>query len=247
MNIDLTNKNFIVTGGSKGIGTEIVKLIVDYGGNVVFTYNNSKAEVLNLKKWAKGKNGKVYPFKMDISDCMQIEPFSEFVDSKFDYIDGLINNAGICKDKPFSFMTLNDWNDVINVNVNGTFNITKAIIDKMLLNESGKIVNISSIAGLFGNIGQANYSASKAAIIAFTKTLAKEYAAYNIQVNAVAPGLIETKMIEKIPNKERLIKKIPLQRAGTPLEVAYLTVFLLSSLSSYITGQVIIIDGGLSC
>jgi 3-oxoacyl-[acyl-carrier protein] reductase len=172
----------------------------------------------------------------------------EKIINEFGKIDILVNNAGITRDKLLEKMDDDAWNDVISVNLTGIFNCTKAVIKHMKLQYHGKIINISSVVGLTGNIGQANYSASKGGVISFTKTIAKEYAKYNININAVAPGFIKTSLVKSIPEKimEKILKKIMLGRLGNPEEVAKLVYFLSSDDSTYITGEVININGGLN-
>jgi 3-oxoacyl-[acyl-carrier protein] reductase len=244
----LRNQVAIVTGGSRGIGRAIVQTLVDEGASVVFTYNKNsdEAELLQSKLVDQGKN--VVCVKANSRDYEGAERIALLAEEKFGKIDILINNAGIIRDSSLMMMTQEDWTNVIDVNLTGVFNYTRAVIVKMLRQKSGHIINIASFSGIFGNPGQTNYSASKAGIIGFTKSLAREVGAYDIRVNAIAPGFIETDMMSDIGSKYRneILKRISLRRFGRPEEVASVIKFLLSSSSNYITGQVISIDGGLS-
>jgi len=240
------HKLAVVTGGSGGIGEAIVRKLAKDGYRVVFTYRSNKMKAEKIQN--ELGNSFVFPLYCDLSDCECIEEFYDDVIEVHGIPDILINNAGLTDDSLILRMEMEKWKRVIDVNLNGTFFVTKKFIKDMMRRKGGKIIFISSVSGIHGNPGQANYAASKAAIIGLSKTIAREYAAKNIRSNVIAPGLIETDMSKKVKeeNKLKIIKNIPLKRLGKPEEVADLTGFLVSDSASYITGQVFIIDGGLS-
>ena len=239
----LKNKNIIVTGASGGIGNSIVEKLYDKEVNILAT--GTKIERLEeLKK--KFKNIKI--LKFDISQHDKIE---EFINNATDELGGsldcIVNNAGITKDNLTIRMSLEEWTKVLDINLTSTFLMSKYSIKKMLKNKSGKIINITSVVGHTGNIGQANYTASKAGIVAMSKSLAVEYAKKNINVNCVSPGFISTAMTDKIDEKfkETIISKIPSNRLGKPEDIANTVLFLSSNLSDYINGETIHVNGGL--
>ena len=238
----LEGKVAAVTGGSQGIGKGIVKNLLISGAKVAVlsrseqSLKNTCSELSDL--------GDIIYYAIDVKDFLQVQGCMKKVAEKWGKIDILINNAGITNDKLAIRMTDNNWDEVINTNLKGTFNCIKSVLPNMLKNKNGKIINISSIVGIMGNAGQSNYSASKAGIIGLTKSIAKEYGAKSINVNAIAPGLIETNMTEEI-DKNILSKNIILNRNGLIDDVANLACFLCTEDASYITGQVINIDGGL--
>lgn len=242
------DKIVIVSGGSRGIGKSIVFMLAKEGAKVAFTYLNSDKEANDIAGQTASLPGKAYPYKVDVRDFDKVKEFVEKVKLDLGGIDILVNNAGIVKDRALMVMTKEDWADVINTNLTGVFNFTRNVIVSLLKQKRGDIVNISSVSGVVGMPGQTNYCASKAGIIGFTKALAKEVAPYNIRVNAVAPGFIETDMIANIKPeyKDGLIKSIPLKRFGKPEEVADTVKYLLSQESGFITGQTIILDGGMT-
>lgn len=237
----------LVTGATRGIGKEIALTLAENGFNVALNYRKESEELESLKKEIESKNVKCLAVCGDVSNYEQVENFVKEIISEFGRIDVLVNNAGITKDILLMRMKKEDFESVIDVNLVGTFNVTKNVIPYMMKARNGKIVNISSVVGISGNAGQTNYSASKAGIIGFTKSLAKEVASRNINVNAVAPGFIQTDMTNVLKDeiKEEISKNIPLKRMGTARDVANLVSFLVSENSNYITGQVINVDGGM--
>tara|TARA_B100001741_G_scaffold260767_1_gene224627 strand:- start:621 stop:1358 length:738 start_codon:yes stop_codon:yes gene_type:complete len=241
--IDLKNKNIIVTGASGGIGNSIVEKLNDNGANILAT--GTKQEKLDeLKK----RFNKIKILKFDISKTDQIEEFIENATKELGgNLDCIVNNAGITKDNLAIRMSVDEWNSVINVNLTSTFLLSKFAIKKMLKNKNGKIINITSIVGHTGNVGQTNYTASKAGIIAMSKSLSIEYAKKNINVNCISPGFIETAMTDKLDDKfkEAIISKIPSSKLGKPEDVANAVVFLASSLSDYINGETLHVNGGM--
>lgn len=243
----LLNKVAIVTGGTRGIGRSVVIALAKEGADLVFTYIKSQNLADSLIEEVDRIGRRAIPVQMDVRDFESSKMLVERVKEEFGRIDILVNNAGITRDRSLMMMSKEDWLDVIDTDLTGVFNITRACIITFLKQKEGNIVNISSLSGIHPLPGQVNYAAAKAGVIGFTKSLAKEVAPYNIRVNVVAPGFIETDMIEKLGEKyrARLIGIIPVGRFGTPEEVARVVVFLVSNKSQYITGQVIQIDGGM--
>ena len=240
---DLKNKNVIVTGASGGIGNSIIKKLYDNEVNLLAT--GTKIEKLEELK-SKFKNLKI--LKFDVSENEKIEEFIENALKELGgNLDCLINNAGITQDNLAIRMSLNEWKKVIDINLTSTFLLSKFAIKKMLKNKSGKIINITSVVGHTGNLGQTNYTASKAGIIAMSKSLAIEYAKKNININCISPGFIKTNMTDKLDEKfkEVIISKIPSARLGEPNDVANAVVFLCSNQSSYINGETLHINGGM--
>ena len=236
----------LVTGSSRGIGRAIAIELAKSGIDIVVNDSKNPHEGLEVVNEITKIGQRAIYIQADVSDLDQVEKMVEEIISEFGKMDILVNNAGIIVDKLLKDMTIEEWNKVIAVNLTGVFNCTKSAIKYMQKQKSGKIINISSVSGQIGNIGQANYSASKAGVISFTKTVAKEYAREGVIVNAVAPGFIRTRMIENIPEKVmlKILKQIPLGRLGEPEDVAKLVRFLASDDAKYITGQVISINGG---
>lgn len=244
----LKDKIAIVTGGTRGIGREIVLMLASEGADVAFTYLKSSQEAEKLVSEVKGLGGRCLGVAVDARDFEKAKEFIEKVKAEMGGLDILINNAGITKDKALMLTAKEDWRDVIDTNLTGLFNMTRNAIVTFLKQKNGNIVNITSVSGIIGMARQTNYASSKAGIIGFTKSLAREVAAYNIRVNAVAPGFIDTDMTAglKQGHKEEIEKSIPLGRLGTAEDVARVVRFLLSDSADFITGQVIIVDGGLS-
>jgi len=241
--INIRNKNIIVTGASGGIGNSIVKKLSEFDANILAT--GTKTEKLEELK-SNFKNVKILTF--DISQSEKIEEFIENATKKLGgKLDCIINNAGLTLDNLAIRMSLDEWKKVLDVNLSSTFLLSKFAIKKMLKNKSGKIVNITSVVGHTGNLGQANYSASKAGIIAMSKSLALEYAKKNININCISPGFIQTAMTDKIDEKIRefMISKIPSARLGQPEDIANVVLFLVSNQSNYINGETIHVNGGM--
>lgn len=241
------SKTVLVTGGSRGIGKEVALKFADNGYNVVINYVSSKTDVEELKKEFEQKGVQVLLMQADVTDSDAMENVVKTAIDKFGAIDVLVNNAGITRDNLLMRMTEEDFDKVIEINLKGTYIVTKAVTKYMMKKRKGSIINLASVVGVAGNAGQCNYSASKAGIIGFTKSVAKELASRNIRANAVAPGFIETDMTSVLSDsiKENIHNQIPLKRMGTAKEVANLIYFLGSEESSYITGQVINVDGGM--
>lgn len=241
------NKVALITGGSRGIGKAIALAFAEQGANVAFTYRSAGAAAETVVKEIEARGCKAAGYQSDAKSFDDTHKVVDAVIKDFGRIDILVNNAGITKDTLLMRMSEQDWDDVIDTNLKGAFNFCKAVSRQMIGQREGKIVNISSIAGVIGNPGQTNYSASKAGMIGITKTLAKELASRNIQVNAVAPGFVDTDMTEKLTaqQKEALLNMIPMKRTAKPEEIASVVLFLASPASSYMTGQVVCVDGGI--
>lgn len=243
----LKGKNVIVTGATRGIGREITLTLAKNGANIAMNYRNLNSEVEDLINEIKSFGVDALAIKCDVSITEEVDKFVKEVKSHYNTIDILVNNAGITKDGLILRMKEEDFDDVLDVNLKGTFNTTKSVSSIMVRQKYGKIINISSVVGIAGNAGQCNYAASKAGVIGFSKSVARELASRNINVNVVAPGYINTDMTKNLPDKvkEEIIKSIPMKKIGDPKEVANLVLFLSSNLSDYITGQVINVDGGM--
>lgn len=243
--LNLRGKIAIVTGGSRGIGSTIAKELAKQGAEVVFNYNASKEAAEAVVEEIRRAGGSATAYQANLACIEEAHQLIEKTKEQFGRIDILVNNAGITRDRTFRKMSPQEWNEVINVNLNSVYHTTSAVIHTMLEQKYGRIINISSIIGQAGGFGQTNYSAAKAGMIGFTKSLALETAKSGITVNAVCPGYIETEMTQEIPEKimEQLVEKIPMQRLGTTNEVAEAVLFLINS--NYITGQCINVNGGL--
>ena len=246
MNI-LDQKIALVTGASRGIGKAIALSLANAGASVAITYRNSSAEAEAIVAEIRAAGGQAEAYQSDASSFAQSKEIVDTVIERFKRLDILVNNAGITKDGLLMRMSEEDWDAVIDTNLKGVFNFVKHASRQMMSQRAGKIINISSVVGVIGNAGQINYAASKAGILGITKSLAKELGSRNIQVNAVAPGFIETDMTAKLNDEQRkaLAEEIPLRRTGRAEEIAGVVKFLASSDADYITGQVICVDGGM--
>jgi 3-oxoacyl-[acyl-carrier protein] reductase len=243
----LNNKIALVTGGARGIGREIVLKLASEGANIAFTDIKLEGAADEVVKLVQQKGVKATAIQSDVRNLAEAQNTVDAVVKEYQRIDILVNNAGITRDNLIMRMSEDEWDSVIAINLKGTFNFCKAASRQMLGQREGKIVNIASVVGVMGNAGQVNYSASKAGVIGITKTLAKEFASRNIQVNAIAPGFIDTDMTQKLNQQQReaLTNVIPMKRIAKPEEIASVVAFLASPAASYITGQVVNVDGGL--
>ena len=243
----LLGKAAIVTGGTRGIGRAIVLAVCEEGADCAFTYSRDRNAAEALAQEVRRIGRRALPVQLDVRDFEGAKALVEQVKQVFGRLDILVNNAGITKDKSLMMMNKEDWTDVIDTNLTGVFNTTRACIITFLKQKSGNIVNISSVSGIHPLPGQVNYAAAKAGVIGFTKSLAKEVAPYNIRVNAVALGFIDTEMTAAFGEKtrEKFLNMIPLRRFGTAEEVAKTVLFLLGDESQYLTGQAVQLDGGL--
>jgi len=244
--LELAGKVALVTGAAQGIGKAIALLLAKNGAEVVVSdINLEKAQ--ETANEIQGMGRRSFAIKVNVTDLKDVERMVGAIVEQFGRIDILVNNAGITRDRLILRMTEEDWDAVLDVNLKGTFSCTKAVIRYMSKQKSGKIVSIASVSGEMGNPGQANYAASKAGVIGFTKTIAREFAGRGINVNAIAPGYIQTPMTDAVPEKakEELKRMIPMERLGQPEDVAQAVLFLVSENSSYITGQVLNVNGGI--
>lgn len=243
----LAGKIALVTGASRGIGREIALELAREGANVAINYAGSEAKALEVAEEIKAMGREAITIQADVSNSESVESMVKQTIESFGRLDILVNNAGITKDNLMMRMKEADWDDVININLKGVFLCTKAVTRQMMKQRNGRIINISSIVGVSGNAGQANYVAAKSGVIGLTKTTAKELATRGITVNAIAPGFITTDMTDKLNDetKSEMLKQIPLARLGEPIDIAKTALFLASEDSRYMTGQTLHIDGGM--
>lgn len=244
----LTGKIAVVTGASRGIGKEIAKTLAAKGATVVVNYNGSAAKAEETVKEIEALGGKAEALQCNVSDYDKAAEMMAYVVKTYGRVDILVNNAGITRDNLLMKMSEEDFDAVLNTNLKGAFNCIKHISRQMLKQKSGRIINISSVSGVMGNAGQANYCASKAGVIGLTKSVAREIGSRGITVNAIAPGFIDTEMTAVLPDdvKKAMGEQIPLKRFGTTEDVAQAAVFLASDRAAYITGQVLCVDGGMA-
>lgn len=238
----------LVTGASRGIGREIALTLGRYGATVIVNYNGSEESAVKVVNEIIASGGKAYPYQCNVANYEQTKEMIEEIIKTNSRIDVLVNNAGITKDNLLLKMSEEEFDQVMNINLKGTFHCIKHVVRQMIKQRSGRIINISSISGVVGNAGQANYSASKAGIIGLTKSVARELAPRGITVNGIAPGFIDTEMTAVLPEqvKESILNQIPLKRFGTSSDIAELAAFLASDKSGYITGQIINVNGGMA-
>ena len=244
----LKNKIALITGAGRGIGRAIAIALAKEGAEVVINYNGSEERAKEVKQTIEENGGKASIYKCNVSDFVACEAMIKDIVKEYGHLDILVNNAGITKDGLIMKMKEEDFDSVLNVNLKGTFNTIRHSARQMLKQRSGKIINISSVSGILGNVGQANYAASKAGVIGLTKTMARELGSRGITVNAIAPGFIDTEMTEVLSEeiRENACKQIILGRFGKPEDIANTAVFLASDKADYITGQVISVDGGMN-
>lgn len=245
---DFNEKNILITGGTRGIGKSLLETFAKCNANVAYLYNSSEEIAKSIDQEWSDSGIKIKGYKVDITDYEDIREIVKAILKDFGKIDVLINNAGITKDTYAMMMSEEVWKRVIDVNLNGMFYITKQLIPHFISNHSGKIINMASVGGIAGKACQTNYSASKAGVIGFTKSLSKELACRGVNVNAIAPGYIVTEMLDTIPEKlkKEYEKMIPARRFGKPEDVVYAVMFLASEYSNYIHGEVLVVDGGLT-
>lgn len=241
------DKVALITGASRGIGREIAISLAQDGYDVVINYNGSLEKALETEKMCREYGVETYIYQCNVADYTAVENMIKDIVEKFGRIDVLVNNSGITKDGLMLRMSEDNFDSVIDINLKGTFNLIKNVSRVMFKQKSGNIINLTSVVGIVGNAGQANYSASKAGVIGLTKSIAKEFVSFNVRCNAVAPGFIESDMTDKIPEKEKekILSSIPMKKMGTPKDIANVVSFLANEKSKYITGQVINVDGGM--
>ncbi len=245
--MDLTGKVALVTGASRGIGQAVAVELAKAGADVIVNYIGNEAVAQETVEKVEALGRKALKIKADVGNADEVQAMVDEAHAAFGHIDVLVNNAGITRDGLLIRMKDSDWDDVLNINLKGVYLVSKAVAKLMVKQRSGRIINMTSVSGVTGNVGQANYAAAKAGVIGFTKTCAKELAARGITVNAVAPGFIETAMTDVLPEKikEGIVMTVPLGRMGQPEEIAGVVTFLASDFARYITGQVLNVDGGM--
>jgi 3-oxoacyl-[acyl-carrier-protein] reductase len=245
--MNLTGKVALVTGASRGIGQATAVELAKAGADIIVNYIGSETVAQETVDKIEALGRKALKIKADVSNADEVQDMIEEAHAAFGHIDILVNNAGITRDGLLIRMKDSDWDDVLNINLKGVYLVSKAVAKIMVKQRSGRIINMTSVSGVTGNVGQANYAAAKAGVIGFTKTCAKELAARGITVNAVAPGFIETAMTDVLPEKikEGIAATVPFGRMGQPEEIASVVTFLASDFASYITGQVLNVDGGM--
>lgn len=243
----LSKKNALITGGSRGIGRAIAMELSRQGINIIITYNSSEEKALEVIKEVENNGVKGLAVKVDVSSEEDVKNMMKTIKNQFDSVDILVNNAGVTKDNLLLRMKTEEWDKVMDTNLKGVYLCTKAVARGMMKKRYGKIINIASVVGISGNAGQGNYSASKAGVIGFTKSIAKELGSRGITVNGVAPGFVETDMTEVLSEniKKHSLNMIPLKRFGKPEDIANVVGFLCSEKADYITGQIINVDGGM--
>lgn len=243
----LAGKVALVTGASRGIGRAIALDLAKNGAHVVVNYAGNEAKANEVVNEIKALGRESFAVKADVSNQEEVTAMMKEVLERFNQLDILVNNAGVTRDNLIMRMKESEWDDVININLKGVFNCTKAVTRQMMKQRHGRIINVASIVGVSGNAGQANYVAAKAGVIGLTKTTAKELASRNITVNAIAPGFITTDMTDKLDDnvKQEMLRQIPLARFGNPEDIAHVVTFLASENSGYMTGQTLHIDGGM--
>lgn len=246
--MSLQGKVALVTGAGRGIGRSIASKLAEYGATVIVNYNGSEERAKVVVDEIEKNGGTAFAYKCNVADYAECEAMASAILDKFGHVDILVNNAGITRDNLILRMNEKDFDDVLSINLKGAFNTIKHFTKNFIKLRSGKIINISSVSGVLGNAGQANYSASKAGIIGLTKSLARELSSRNICVNAVAPGFVSTDMTEKMPESvlEEAKKNIPLGRIGITEDIANAVLFLAGDMADYITGQVLCVDGGMA-
>lgn len=243
----LKGKTAVITGASRGIGRAIALELAEHGANIVVNYSGSEAKAYEVVEEIKQNGGNAIAIRANVANMEEVQSMMKESLEQFGTIDVLVNNAGITRDNLLMRMKEDEWDDVININLKGVFNATKAVTRQMMKQRSGRIINIASIVGVSGNPGQANYVAAKAGVIGLTKTTARELASRHITANAIAPGFITTDMTDKLTEdvKTEMLKQIPLARFGDAKDIASVVSFLASDKSAYITGQTLHVDGGM--
>lgn len=246
--LDFTGKTVLVTGGSRGIGRAASIFFAERGAAVAINFSSNEAAAKEARERVVSAGARCEIYRADVADLGSVQEMVKQIVKDFGRIDILVNSAGITRDKPLLMMSEGDWDAVLNVNLKGVYNCTKVALKPMVKNKWGRVISITSPSAILGRRGQTNYAASKGGIISFTKSLAKEVARFNITVNAVSPGVIETDMTGAMPDKarEELLAAIPMERFGRPEDIAWAIGFLASPRSGYITGQVLPVDGGLT-